>query len=149
MATAGMDVWGVMRRPLLGLPRFDYALLGRWVAYMPRGRFRHDPIGASPPVRGERCIGWIVHYLTGITFAALLPAIWGVGWLQDPSIGPALLVGIGTVAAPFLLLQPGMGAGIAASRTPTPGSARLQSLISHTVFGLGLYAGAWALLLWP
>lgn len=147
MATAVMDVWGIARRPLLGFARPDYALLGRWVANMPRGRFRHDPITASAPVRGERFIGWIAHYMTGITFAALLTGIWGVAWLHDPTIGPALLVGIGTVAAPFLLMQPGMGAGIAASRTPKPGSARLQSLISHTVFGLGLYAAGWAMLL--
>jgi len=33
-----------------------------------------------------------------------------------------------------------MGAGIAASRTPRPGAARLQSLVTHAVFGLGLYA---------
>jgi hypothetical protein len=32
-----------------------------------------------------------------------------------------------------------MGAGVAASRTPKPNSARLQSLITHTVFGLGLW----------
>ena len=39
-----------------------------------------------------------------------------------PTFLPALLVGIGTVAAPFFILQPGMGAGIAASRTPNPRS---------------------------
>jgi hypothetical protein len=54
-----------------------------------------------------------------------------------------LLVGIGTVAAPFLLMQPGMGAGMAASRTPAPNAARLQSLLTHAVFGLGLYLGGW------
>ena len=56
------------------------------------------------------------------------------------TLGPALLVGIGTVAAPFLLMQPGMGAGIAASRTRRPGAARMQSLVTHTIFGLGLSA---------
>jgi hypothetical protein len=33
-----------------------------------------------------------------------------------------------------------MGAGIAARRAPRPNAARLQSLITHTIFGLGLYA---------
>jgi hypothetical protein len=51
-----------------------------------------------------------------------------------------LIVGIGSVLAPFLLMQPGMGAGIAASRTARPGAARIQSLVTHTVFGVGLYA---------
>ena len=71
------------------------------------------------------------------------PPIWGLAWIQRPTIGPALIVGIGTVAAPFLLMQPGMGAGIAASRTPRPAAARIQSLVTHAVFGLGLYATAW------
>ena len=35
-----------------------------------------------------------------------------------------------------------MGAGIAASRTPRPNAARLQSLVTHAVFGLGLFATA-------
>jgi Protein of unknown function (DUF2938) len=48
------------------------------------------------------------------------------------------------VAAPFLLMQPGMGAGIAASRTPRPAAARLHSLVTHGIFGLGLYAAGWA-----
>ena len=70
--------------------------------------------------------------------------MWGLDWARQPTLGPALLVGIGTVAAPFLVMQPGMGAGVAASRTPRPAAARLQSLVTHTIFGLGLYAAGWA-----
>jgi hypothetical protein len=143
-ATGVMDLWGLVRRPLLGIPAPDYGLVGRWLAHMGRGRFRHDAIAKSAAVQGERLIGWTAHYLTGIAFAALLPALWGVAWVQRPTIGPALVVGMATVAAPFLLMQPGMGAGIAASRTARPGSARVQSLITHAVFGLGLYAAGLA-----
>ena len=139
-ATAAMDLWGFARKPLLGIAPPNYALVGRWIAHMTRGRFRHDSIAASAPARGEHTLGWTAHYLIGIAFAALLVGIWGPAWVRQPTIGPALVVGIGTVAAPFLLMQPGMGAGIAASRTPSPASARLQSLITHAVFGLGLYA---------
>jgi hypothetical protein len=144
IATALMDLWGIARTQLLGIPAFDYGLVGRWLAWLPRGRFRHDPIKASPPVQGERLIGWTAHYLTGIAFAAILLAIWGLDWVRYPTLGPALIVGISSVAAPFLLMQPAMGAGIAASRTPRPNAARLQSLITHAIFGLGLYAGGWA-----
>ena len=142
-ATAAMDVWGAARKRLLGVPALEYRLVGRWLGHMTRGRFRHDPIAASPPVRGERLIGWTAHYLTGVAFAAVLLAIWGLDWARDPTIAPALIVGIATVAAPFLLMQPGMGAGIAASRTPRPAMARLHSFITHAVFGLGLYAAGW------
>jgi hypothetical protein len=143
-ATAVMDIWTVLRKQLLGIPPADYGLVGRWLAYLARGRFRHDRIAASPAVRGERLIGWTAHYLIGIAFAAILLAVWGLDWARHPTIGPALIVGIGSVVAPFLVMQPGMGAGIAASRTPRPSAARLQSLVTHAIFGLGLYAGSWA-----
>lgn len=143
-ATAVTDLWGFARRPLLGVPPPDYGLVGRWFGHMAGGRFRHEAIARSAPVPGERLIGWAAHYGTGIAFAALLVAGWGLDWLRHPTLAPALLVGLGTVAAPFLLMQPGMGAGIAASRTPRPGPARLQSLITHAVFGFGLYVAGWA-----
>lgn len=144
-ATVAMDLWAMVRKRLLGLPSLDYALVGRWLVHITRGRLRHDPIGASPPVRHERAIGWIAHYLTGVAFAAVLLAGWGIGWARNPTLAPALIVGLGSVAAPFLLMQPAMGAGIAASRTPRPGAARIQSLLTHGVFGLGLYGSAWLL----
>lgn len=125
-ATAVMDLWGLTRER-----KPDYALVGRWLAYMPRGRFRHRPISSSAPLPGERAIGWTAHYLIGIGFAAALIALWGVEWARQPTLGPALIVGLGSVAAPVLLMQPAMGTGF-----------RWQSFITHAVFGLGLYATA-------
>ena len=146
-ATAAMDLWCLLRKPLLGIKPPNYAMVGRWLAYMAHGKFRHDSIAASAPIQGEHFIGWIAHYLIGIAFAAMLIAIAGKPWILNPTLGPALIVGVATVAAPFLLMQPGMGAGIASSRTPKPNSARVHSVINHTIFGLGLYASGWALTL--
>jgi len=139
-ATALMDIWGVLRRPLLGLPRLDYALLGRWFGHMAAGRFRHRAIGAAAPVRGERLIGWAMHYLIGTGFAAVLLSVWGLEWLHRPTLAPALMVGLGTVVVPLLVMQPAMGA----RRTSHPGAARLQSLLTHTIYGIGLYLAGWA-----
>ncbi|HEX4987030.1 MAG TPA: DUF2938 domain-containing protein [Burkholderiales bacterium] len=139
-ATAVTDLWAIARRRWLGIPAPDYGLVGRWVAHLANGRFRHDRITASPAARGERLIGWVTHFGVGIGFAAILLGICGLAWVRNPTIAPALLVGVATVAAPFLIMQPGMGAGIAASRTPRPSAARLQSLVTHAVFGIGLYA---------
>ncbi|SED79372.1 DUF2938 domain-containing protein [Bradyrhizobium erythrophlei] len=142
-ATVVMDIWGLVRKLLLGIPPLDYALVGRWLGHLASGRLRHDRIAASPPVAGERVIGWAAHYLIGIGFAGVLLAIFGLEWARQPSIAPALIVGIGSVAAPFLVMQPAMGAGFAASRTSHPWAARLQSLLTHAVFGVGLYAAGW------
>ncbi|MBU57668.1 MAG: hypothetical protein CL543_02205 [Alcanivorax sp.] len=142
-ATALMDAWSLTRKALLGLPAPDFALVGRWIGHMRRGRFRHERIAEARPIAGERTLGWAAHYLIGIAFAAGLVLLGGPAWLAHPTPGLALVVGIATVAAPFLLMQPGMGAGLAARRTPRPWLARRQSLLNHAVFGLGLYASAW------
>jgi hypothetical protein len=147
-ATMVMDLGAIARKRLLGTPPPNYGLVGRWLAHMPRGRFRHDAIAAAEPVRGEGLIGWTAHYLIGVAFAAILLGVWGHAWIHRPTLGPALVVGIATVAAPFLVMQPGMGAGIAASRTPRPAAARVQSLATHATFGLGLYVAGWATSFW-
>ncbi|WP_027967806.1 DUF2938 domain-containing protein [Halomonas halocynthiae] len=144
-ASVVMDLWGLVRKLLFDIPPPNYRMVGRWIAHMAHGKFHHDTIAASSFVRGEHTIGWVAHYLTGIAFAALLVGIFGESWIDNPTLGPALATGISTVAAPFLLMQPGMGAGVAASRTKHPAPARLQSLITHTIFGVGLYASAWVL----
>ena len=141
-ATAVMDLWGIVRQRVFGIPNMNYGLVGRWLAWMPRGRFRHERIAAAAAVQGENAIGWTAHYATGIAFAAAFLGLCGLEWAQAPALAPALAFGIASVAAPFLLMQPGMGAGIAARRTPRPGAARLQSLVTHAVFGFGLYAAA-------
>jgi hypothetical protein len=138
-ATACMDLWSLARRRLVGTALPDYALVGRWFAHAVRGRLRHEAIRAAAAVRGESVIGWTAHYLVGAAFAGLLVACCGVEWLQRPTLAPALAVGIATVAAPMLILQPGMGAGIAARRTARPNAARLQSVVTHAVFGAGLF----------
>lgn len=145
-ATLLMDGWAVLRRRLLGVPSLDYALVGRWVGHMPRGRFYHVAIGQAAAVAGERPLGWAIHYLTGIVFAVAMVALTGSDWLCRPTLLPALLFGVVSVAMPFLLMQPALGLGIAASRTANPTKARLHSLITHAIFGVGLYLAALCLL---
>ena len=144
-ATAVMDLWTIARWRVLGTPLPDYGLVGRWLAHMTHGTFRHDRIARASAIPGERLLGWTAHYAIGIAFASMLMALRGFDWLDHPGIAPALAVGVATVAAPFFLMQPGMGAGLAASRTPRPWTARFQSVVTHAVFGLGLYAAAKAL----
>jgi len=140
-ATLTMDLWAaVLRR--FGVPSLNFALLGRWIGHIPRGRFIHASIASSAPVRGELLIGWSAHYAIGITFAALLVATFGLEWARAPTLPPALLIGVVTVVAPLLVLQPAMGAGIASSKTPRPVFNSVKSLVTHTVFGFGFFLAA-------
>lgn len=137
-ATAFMDLTSIVRT-WLGAPFPDYPLVGRWLAHAVRGRVFHEAIAKSAAVRSEALIGWTAHYAIGVGYAALLLLAWP-NWLAQPTLAPALIVGVSTVLAPFLIMQPGMGAGVFASRTPNPNVARLRALTSHALFGLGLYA---------
>jgi hypothetical protein len=141
-ATAVTDAWTLLRQRLFAIPPPNFALVGRWISQMARGRFFHESIAAAPKARAERAIGWTTHYLTGVAFACLLALFCGEEWFRHPTPAPALITGIATVVAPFFVMQPAMGGGIAASRAARPNMARLHSLVMHAVFGLGLYTAA-------
>jgi hypothetical protein len=145
-ATAFLDLASALRTRFFRAPPANYGLVGRWFVHAARGRIVHEAIAKSPAVKGERLIGWTAHYAIGVAFAAALLAAWP-DWASRPTLIPAMLVGVGSVLAPFLIMQPGMGAGVAASRTPDPNAARLRSLITHALFGLGLYVAGVARLL--
>ena len=142
---AFMDAWGLFARRAFGITGLDYALLGRWIGHFAKGRFFHERIASAEKIPGERPLGWLAHYSIGFAFAILLLLIWGLDWAHAPSIWPTMAVGIGTIVAPWLVMQPAMGAGIAASKTPNPGAARLRNFATHAVYGLGLYVSALAL----
>ena len=140
-ATVVMDVWAaVLRR--LGVPSLNFAFLGRWIGHLPRGRWLHQSIAKTAPIKGEVLIGWCAHYSIGISFAALLLAVFGVQWARSPTLLPALFIGIVTVVAPLFILQPALGAGIASSRTSAPVFNSVKSLLTHTIFGVGLFLAA-------
>ncbi|MDL5364646.1 DUF2938 domain-containing protein [Xanthomonas sp. NCPPB 2654] len=140
-ATAVMDAWLLALRRA-GMPTLDYALVGRWAGHLRRGRFAHARIGEAAPIPGERPLGWAIHYAVGIAFAALMVAVQGLAWLREPALLPAVAMGMATVVVPLLVMQPAMGAGFAASKTPTPLRNCLRSLATHAVFGAGLFLSA-------
>jgi hypothetical protein len=144
-ATLVMDLWAIAQARLFGAKTLDYGLVGRWLGHMPAGQFRHASIASAPPVRGERIVGWVAHYLIGVSFAGLLLAVVGEDWARRPTLAPAIAIGLLTAVAPLFIMQPCFGLGIAASRLPNPNMARLRTLVTHLVFGLGLYASAWVL----
>ncbi len=143
--SAMIDAWGLFLRRVFHVPTLDYAMVGRWIGNFSRGRFAHERIGAADPVRWERPLGWAAHYGIGVMFAFVLLAIWGLDWVRSPTIWPALLVGVGSVVAPWCVMQPAFGAGFAGSKTSSPRAGRLRNLATHTVYGVGLYVSAMAL----
>ena len=142
-ATAIIDLWALLLKQF-GIPSLSFALLGRWLGHLFAGRWKHETIAKAAPIAGELWLGWLAHYSIGVTFAALLLGVNGPEWGRNPTLLPALILGIITVAAPLFVLQPAMGAGVASSRTSKPVFNSIKSMITHVVFGIGLYLAALA-----
>jgi len=141
-ATVCMDLWAQFLKKAFSIQALNWGLVGRWVANMPSGQFVHTNILKAQKFSFENKLGWGLHYAVGIIFA--LGFVWyvGLGWVDDPSAVQAWLFGVSTVVFPFFIMQPGLGLGVAASKTPTPDKGRFLSLLAHSVFGLGMYGTA-------
>jgi len=149
-ATLTFDLWGLLLKQILRIPPSNICLVGRWIRYMPAGVFRHANITASPRMSAECQVGWLAHYLIGITFASMFVASVGTRWLERPTPVAAVIFGVVTVLAPFFIMQPSFGFGIAASKSANPTQARMRTLMNHVAFGVGLFFFGWlaSLLFW-
>ena len=144
-ATLLIDLWALFLRRAFHIRSLDYCLLGRWVLHMPEGTVVHESIVSARQKPRECAVGWITHYAIGSAFALLFVLLASGSWLVRPTLLPALAFGIATTVVPFFVMQPALGLGVAASKTPRPHAARAKSLMTHTIFGLGLYVTAYGL----
>ncbi len=140
-ATFVLDIW-VFILNIFKIKSLDYCYVGRWIASFPQGKFFHKNIMNTPAVKGELFLGWTAHYLIGITFAFLLVLFYGESWLANPTLFPAVIIGIITVVSPLFIMQPAFGFGIASSKLSNPNMRRFKSLLTHLVYGVGLYLAA-------
>ena len=143
-ATAVMDVSAEIIRRTRGVPPLDLGLVGRWIGHMRQGDVCHDSIMAVEPVEHERRIGLAAHYAIGAGFAVALVAV-RPDWLDKPTLAPAMTTGLVTCAAPWLLMQPAWGMGVAASKLPHPATARMRTVRAHALYGLGIWLSGRAL----
>jgi hypothetical protein len=141
-ATALLDLWALVLDRIFGLPMANWGTGGRWFCHLARGKVVHDDIAKACAFPFELTVGWIGHYAVGIVFAGILLAVAPAGWAEHPTLMPAPIVGLVTVGAGWFLLQPGMGAGIAAATRPNANQIRVLNIAGHIVFGLGLYGSA-------
>jgi hypothetical protein len=148
--TVVLDLWALFMARVLKMPATNWPMVGRWIGNMPRGQFVQENMAGARPVKGEAAIGWIAHYVIGIGYGLLLLAIWGRPWIVWPTLLPPMILAWTLLVAPYFIMMPGMGSGVAGSKTPKPGVARLKSVVGHSIFGLGMYATAVALAsAWP
>ena len=141
LATVTMDVVAMMALRLgiagRGPRRTGPDLIGRWVGYLLRGKFRHTDILETPPLRGELALGLVAHYLIGIVLTLVYVGLLVVAH-ATPTALSAILYGAATTVFPWFLMFPSQGMGWLGR--DAPGNAHLArvSLFNHIIFGLGI-----------
>jgi len=143
LSTVALDLWVTLVEKLTGLPPTNWGMVGRWLTGIPQGRLVLDGADASAPTGGEKALGWIVHYVVGISYSVLLLLLWGMEFAHAPTVMPVVIVGvvISTLAG-LMILMPGLGAGFMGSKLPNQGAVFVYVLVAHVVYAVALYGAA-------
>ncbi len=144
IATFVFDVFGWLLEALFRIRAPQWGRLGRWLLNLAGGkRSAPSPDLQQSPDRRDRLVGLLVHYVTGVSFAALLLLWAGPRWVERPSLLLAVVAGIATVPLVWFVVMPALGHGMAGARLPAPGKVRALAVLSHAVLGVGFYIGAY------
>jgi len=141
LATVTMDVVAVMA------VRFDIAgrgprrtgpdLVGRWIGYLLRGKFRHTDILQTPPLRGELVLGLAAHYSIGIVLTLVYLGLLVMAHARPTALS-AIVYGTATTVLPWFLMFPSQGMGWLGWDAPGDAHLARASLFNHIIFGLGI-----------
>jgi hypothetical protein len=141
LATVTMDVVAMIALRLgiagRGPRRTGPDLIGRWIGYLLRGKFRHTDILQTPPLRGELVLGLAAHYLIGIVLVLVYLGLLVVAH-ATPTAFSAILYGTATTVLPWFLMFPSQGMGWLGWDAPGDVHLARASLFNHIIFGVGI-----------
>jgi Protein of unknown function (DUF2938) len=108
LATVTMDVVAVIALRLgiagWGPRQTGPDLIGRWIGYLLRGKFRHTDILQTPPLRGELVLGLAAHYSIGIVLTLAYLGLLVVAHAKPTALS-AILYGMATTVFPWFLMS--------------------------------------------
>ena len=141
LATVTIDVVAVIALRLgiagRGARRTGPDLIGRWIGYLLRGKFRHTDILQTPPLRGEVILGFAAHYSIGIVLTLVYLGLLVVAQAAPTALN-AILYGTATTVFPWFLTFPSQGMGWLGRDAPGDAHLARVSLFNHIIFGLGI-----------
>ena len=141
LATVTMDAVAVIALRLgiagRGPRRTGPDLIGRWVGYLLRGKFRHTNILQTPSLRGELALGFAAHYSIGIVLTFVYLGLLLMAHAKPTALS-AILYGLATTVLPWFLMFPSQGMGWLGKDAPGDAHLARVSLFNHFIFGVGI-----------
>ena len=139
IATASMDVLSAIAIQLRLIAPLSPNVIGRWFASVARAHPLHEDIARTAPRNHELAMVLPTHYAIGMFLTALFVLTANrIGW-PVRSVWLALAFGLCTNVFPWLLMFPAMGYGFFGSHGPEGTRLFVSSLVSHFLFGLGIW----------
>lgn len=118
--------------------KIDVAMIGRMAAGWAKGRFSYGNPSELKSVTHETLLGYLAHYVIGISLAVVYLAAWELSVDGPPSPYWATLYGFVTTAVSEFYVYPSMGLGVCGRRSPERLKAGLSPVVNHLFFGLGM-----------
>ena len=135
-----MDLWQRLVKLTYGINPSDWGIIGRWLIMLILKQKIYNPnIEKEKSYKNELIIGWVFHYFVGVVYGVFFAFLAGPDWIAAPTFPPAFIYALATIAGGWFLLHPGLGLGWAVSKVEHPNRVRMLGLLSHNVFGLGLW----------
>ena len=141
VATLIFDLYQLSLSYAYNIQKSKWDLIGRYfVGFKDKIYTRHD-IENDTYVGHELLFGYIVHYVVGSMFG-IFYVILNKILFNDPSMLLAIIVGFITLFGSWCIIMPfALNIGFFASKKDEQRQIIVQNLISHYIFGTGLFIG--------
>ena len=141
LATVTMDVVAIVALRLgiagRGPRRTGPDLIGRWIGYLLRGKFRHTDIRQTPPLPGELVLGLVAHYSIGTVLTLVYLGLLITAHARPTALN-AIVFGVATTVFPWFIMFPSQGMGWLGRDAPDNAHLVRVSLFNHIIFGLSI-----------
>ena len=140
-ACAVFDIWQRIFHRLTAIPPSNWAIVGRWaIGLLTGGQLVARDLELQPNRRNELGVGWLVHYLIAVVYAAIFMLLMRANILAA-EVADGLLFGVVSVVVPWFFFLPCLGKGIMGHLTPNPLLVCALALMMHLVFGVAIVLG--------
>ena len=141
IATIIFDLFNQSLNYAYNINKPKWFLLGRYFIGFTKGKYFRESIEVDNEENNELLWGYGIHYLIGIIYG-LFYVIFNYLFFDYPSLLAAYFFGFITVLGAWCFLMPfAYNLGFFASKSDQQFKILAQNLISHFVFGTGLFIG--------
>jgi len=141
IATAIFDLFQSSLSFAYQINKPKWHLVGRYFANFKDKIYYQDDIENEEIIKNELVIGYFIHYLIGIIYGVIY-MVFNIIFFNNPSLFLALIIGFITVLGNWCIMMPfAFNKGFFASEQNGRIHLLTQNLISHFIFGMGLFIG--------